>query len=640
MSVCRICHSAAKTLFYAQVELRNNHHSFLAFLKTQVDDSITRSIKKLFISGSDQEIRHWQDFSYIIQCLPNLSVIEFDADNTDWYLEVMTHRIQVEQLQKIKRITISYNSHAGTNQCYFTLVYKLRDTITHLRLVRFLPQQMKGNDLALGLRYLAEFKNLTHLEIQDTSPPEGMEFFTVLEACPKLQHLSMLDATVSLSALLPSTTKLVAYKNLKLLRLHLDQFPEDYVKYITCCVPTTIERLELSIRYCGGNYWMYSGQHIKLIDQFSKHLSLMKNLDFILPRKILEKTRQELEAMLAGTWRFVHKIRGSHRLNMITSAEIKLVSNSAELALSLQYSRFSVRHNKYFNFRVPFFGALNHELCLQSIPVDDMPDLTMIHSLKIHDQKLPMDTDSLLHFLQYMVKRCTRLDRIFGTNTGFSWAHGNLVNLVSTYVIFASTVLTSAQDTSLPPIYVTTPTQENIVYACYSGLMLSHRFLQATCDMFPNLNTVRMDGCHFDQEGIIDLCHLKHLYRLELNLRQVHKKNNVCFIVHMQDTTPMNYYYKRTDSSFELVSIKKMRAVVQHQQRQEEGQNDSISIHIMCYKVDELHVQWSYANELHSDNNNNNNNRSSAGYDDASSSTVYPRLDLLEHLKKNIYMIQ
>jgi hypothetical protein len=577
MLVCRSCHLSAKSLFYSQIELVNNHQSFLASLNSQRDERTAQSIKKLYIStfrGADQEVQNWQEFSFVIQRLPNLNTIEFDADNTDWYLDLMTDYLPVEHLKKIRHVIHNRHSVRETNRRHFKLMYKLRDTITHLT-----TQQFESKSIVPILR---DFKSLKYLEIRSLYST-WMEFFTILQLCPQLQELSL--SSLYKPPPPSSSIELVVHNtNLKRLRLEFGELPDYYVKYIVSCVPAAIDCFELGTNIDGID-WLFYGQDITLVNQFCVHLGTMKNLDLKLYRRIRERTLPELQQQLARTWLIVNKIRGTHRQKkMITSANIKLVSDPDELAVENYGCHFSISDNRYLNFSVAFPGVLGSgSFSLQDIPMQDLEDLAMIQSVEIHDQKLPEESDSLLQFMQYMVRRCTQLDRLFV-----------LADNGSCCLIFASAALTRTS----PQRYVTTPTEDNVRYASYSDILLSNHFLQATLQLFPNIQTLKLDGCEFKEPYIsIDLSHLKQLHRLELRLKHIHQKNNMVFVVKMKEEKPINYCFKRAvkiagEGPPEWASLND----------ETREKDEYILINILCFKVNEVEIQWSSAYQTHQSN--------------------------------------
>jgi hypothetical protein len=94
----------------------------------------------------------------------------------------MLNNIQIEDMKQIKQIIIWDGDIADIYERYFKLVYKLRETITHLAVFR--------NSQGVNLHYLSELKSLTHLEIQDNLPLD-IDFITILRLCPKLQSFNV-----------------------------------------------------------------------------------------------------------------------------------------------------------------------------------------------------------------------------------------------------------------------------------------------------------------------------------------------------------------------------------------------------------------------------------------------------------------
>jgi hypothetical protein len=84
------------------------------------------------------------------------------------------------------------------------------------------------------------------------------------------------------------------------------------------------------------------------------------------------------------------------------------------------------------------------------------------------------------------------------------------------------------------------------------------------------------------------------LRRIELDPKQIYQKEGVLFAVHLERYGTVNYFFKRLIQGlpqimgpFELIS-------------KSEGwqeQEDCIVINIFCFKVEELEIQWSYADE-------------------------------------------
>jgi hypothetical protein len=150
------------------------------------------------------------------------------------------------------------------------------------------------------------------------------------------------------------------------------------------------------------------------------------------------------------------------------------------------------------------------------------------------------------------------------------------------------------EETILPLGYVTTPTEENILFASYSRMSLHESFLQSVSQMFPKIEAVRIAGCDFERPIIrIDLGGLEHLRRIELDPSQICRKESVLFAVHLEHYGTVNYFFKRLIQGlseimgpFELISM--------NEGWQEE--EDCIVINIFCFKVEELEMQWSYAN--------------------------------------------
>jgi hypothetical protein len=341
------------------------------------------------------------------------------------------------------------------------------------------------------------------------------------------------------------------------------------VTFITSCIPPTIDHFQLSVSDYEKN-WMFSGlAETMLVDQFLTHLSKIKDMEFSLAQKTQQWTDPGWVDTMARTWHFANSIRG-RREKMITKANIQLVSHISEYAqLGLE---FRVRENKYFDFSQTFY--VNNEI-LEDRPTNGMENLTMTNSIRI----LSLCDMLLLQFIRYIVKRCTRLSRIS----------------VDDHIIFAPMTRRSYQEeeTTLPLGYVTTLAEENISFASYSGISLRKFFLQSISQMFPKIEAVRIAGCYFEGPvNRIDLGGLEHLRRIELDPRQIYRKESVLFAVHLERYGTVNYLFKRLIQGlqeimgpFELISM--------NEGWQEE--EDCIVINIFCFKVEELEIQWSYA---------------------------------------------
>jgi hypothetical protein len=560
MLVCKAFYLPAMELYYANVNLTGNHHSFLSFLKTHQGGISSKFIKHLYLSHSywkdpKQDILSKEDFSFMILSLPNLITIEFEAGNMKWYLDVMVNHIQLEHLKQLTSVNIlSYHSFE-TIDFHLALIYKLCDTITFLRVENFRNIE--------PIPFLRKFVKLTRLDI-------GLvDLFTILEAFPNLQCLTIFSTPVSLP-----TKKPVVHQNLKDFKIEFSQFPEQYAIYMTSCIPTTIDSLNISID--DEDDWIFTSENLAWIDQFSTFLSNPKNLQLGLWRMVEERTDEQIEAMLTRILRFANRICGKHRQSsMITNAQIRLIP-TGELDDEQRYE-FTVHRNKYVYFNVPLYGAFNNSLCLQDIRVENKAYFTMIHSLIIYVGELyNIETDNLLQFMQYMVKRCSRLDRLFVALDPF------LNN-----VVFAPAALTEVWDDSLPLNYVTTPTEDNILYASYSDMVLSNRFLRTTLQMFPNIETVKLHRCNFEGLNItIDLSCLLHLRRLDICLKQIYTSSKVLFVVNMDNNAPLNYYFEKPTKNIPFTLVLKNSDV------QEE--EDCAVIKIICFKIDEIMMQWSY----------------------------------------------
>jgi hypothetical protein len=563
MLVCKAFYLPAMQLYYANVNLIDNHQSFLSFLKTHQGGISPRFIKYLRVSNyedPEEELLSKEDFSFMIQSLPNLDTIEFKAENTNWYLDVMVNHIQLEHLKQLTCVNILYSHASETIDLHLALMYKICDTITFLQVQDFRNIE--------PIPFIRKFVKLTHLDT-GRSFTEGVDLFTILEACPNLQDLTILSTPVSLP-----TKKPVVHQNLKDLKIEFSQFPEQYAIYMTSCIPTTIN--SLSIRIKDDDDWIFTSENLAWIDQFSTFLSNPKKLNLVLSRMVQERTDEQIEAMLTRILRFTNIICGKHcQSSMITNAVIQLIPTGG--FDDEQRCEFIVHRNKYVYFSVPLYGAFNNSLCLQDIRVENKAYFTMIHSLSIHDDMLPgRDTDSLLQFMQYMVKRCSRLDRLFVALDPF------LNN-----VVFAPAALTEVWDDSLPLNYVTTPTEDNILYASYSDMVLSNRFLRTTLQMFPNIETVKLHRCNFEGLNItIDLSCLLHLRRLDICLKQIYTSSKVLFVVNMDNNAPLNYYFEKPTKNIPFTLVLKNSDV------QEE--EDCAVIKIICFKIDEIMMQWSY----------------------------------------------
>jgi hypothetical protein len=569
MTVCKASHLPAKKLYYAQVRLYSNYRSFLTFLKNVQGGITPRYIKMLHISDSP---RHYQEFYtvgefiYIIQSLKGLKTLELEGTQTDWYLHVMLTYIQIEDLTQIKRIIISKGQDAETKKRYLKLLYKLCETITHLSVY---PPLLEHD-----LQYFSKFKSLTHLEINFCFPRD-MDFIAILCLHPKLQSLILAQSYVT-PPLSPSK-KLIVHHNLKYLDLTLREFPRHYLTYITSCIPPTIDHFGLEVMNDKKN-WILSGfAETMLVDQFLAHLSKIKDMKLALARKIQQRTHPGCVDMMAKTWHFANSIRG-RREKMITKAHFMLLS--PEEYHPICYN-FRVRENKYFYINLQLY--LDNE-SWGDIPTNNMESSAMINCIVITPW---CDTD-VLRFIRYIVKRCTRLSRIYVLNES---------SLTADHIIFAPvpTRTYREDETTLPHEYLTTSTKENILFASYSNMFLHKSFLRPISQMFPKIQAVRFTGCDFEEPIIrINLRGLEHLRRIELDLKQIYRKESVLFAVHLEHYGTVNYFFKRLIQGlpkimgpFELIS--------------KSGgwpeQEDCIVISIFCFKVEELEIQWSYADE-------------------------------------------
>jgi hypothetical protein len=233
MLVCKAFYLPAMQLYYANVDLTDNHQSFLSFLKTHQGGISSKFIKHLYVSFpywkyTKQDILNKEDFSFMIQSLPNLNTIEFDPNlitiefdtrNMNWYLHFMINHIQFEHLKQLTSVNILRYYAVETIDLHLALMYKLCDAITFLRV-----QDFRNIEPIPFLRKLAK---LTHL---DTGPSltEGVDLFTILETCPNLQYLTILSTPVSLT-----TKKPIVHQNLKDLEVKFSQFTEQYAIYMT-----------------------------------------------------------------------------------------------------------------------------------------------------------------------------------------------------------------------------------------------------------------------------------------------------------------------------------------------------------------------------------------------------------------------
>jgi hypothetical protein len=412
-------------------------------------------------------------------------------------------------MKQIKRIIIKQTHDAETDERYFELVYKLRETITNL-------------DVSPPIYRQAPRFNL-HLEI-DYHYPVDIDFITIPRFCPKLQSL-ILTQYYGIPPLPPSK-KLMVCNNLKHLDLRLIEFLPHYVTFITSCIPPTIDHFKLLL-WDDENNWICSGfAETMLVDQFLAHLSKIKDKEFSLRRRTQPKTH------------FANSIRG-RREKMITKANIRLFSHTSEYVQ--RRLEFKFRENKYFDFSQTFYE--NNE-SLEDIPTNDIENLAMINNIKI----TTWSNIGLLQFLRYIVKRCTRLSRIF----------------VDDRIIFAPIAMRidKEEEMNLPLGYVTTPTEENILFASYSRIPLHESFLQSISQMFPKIEAVRIAGCYFEEPIIrIDLGGLEHLRRFEPDPRHIYRKESVLFAVHLERYGTVNYFFKRliqglqeTMGLFELIS--------------------------------------------------------------------------------------
>jgi hypothetical protein len=152
------------------------------------------------------------------------------------------------------------------------------------------------------------------------------------------------------------------------------------------------------------------------------------------------------------------------------------------------------------------------------------------------------------------------------------------------------------EETTLPLGYVTTPTEENILFASYTCMPLHESFLQSISQIFPKIETVRIAGCNFEKEHIIriDLGGLEHLRRIELDPKQIYRKESVLFAVHLERYGTVNYFFKRLIQGFRGITGP-FEPISMDEGWQEE--EDCIVINIFCFKVEELEIQWSYADQ-------------------------------------------
>jgi hypothetical protein len=560
MTVCKASLLPAKKRYYAQVRLSSNHQSFLTFLKNVQGGITPRYIKALRIS--DSRGRYLEpytsgEFIYIIQSLKGLKTLELGGRQTKQYLDIMVNNIQIEDMKQIKLIAISTKSrNAETMEPYFKLIYKLRETITNFSFFGNIP----GQPQRINTRYLSELKSLTHLNINGSFLRD-----TILRLCPKLQNLILKQHYGTPP--LPPSKKLMVYNNLKRLCLDLSEFPRHYVTYIMSCIPPTIDYFRLHVRDDEKN-WICSGfAETMLVDQFLAHLSKIKDMSLSLERIRQQRTHSGDIDLMARTWHFANSIRG-RREKMITKADIRPISCiEGDVWDPLE---FWVREYKYFDFSTTLY--VNNEI-LEDAPKNDMEGLTMINSIKIK----PVSNICILQFLRYIVKRCTRLSRIFILN----------INSLDAYsIVFAPIAIRSYQEeeTALPLGYVTTLTEENILFASYSCMSIDESFLQSISQMFPKIKAVSIAGCDFEEPIIrIDLRGLEHLRRIELDPKQIYQKESVLFEVHLEHYGTVNYFFRRLIQghpnimgSFELIS------------KSEDWQEkeDCIVISIFCFKVE------------------------------------------------------
>jgi hypothetical protein len=483
----------------------------------------------------------------------------------------MLNNIQIEDMKQIKRIIISKGYNADIYELYFELVYKLRETITNINACPAICYQRKR----FNTHSMPEFKSLTHLEIGFFSPRD-IDFITILRLCPKLQSLILKQHYGRPP--LPPSKKLMIHNNLKHLDLNLREFPRHYVTYITSCIPPTIDHFRLLVTKEEKN-WIFSGfAETMLVDQFLAHLSKIKDMELSLERIRQQRTHSGYIDLMARTLHFANSIRG-RREKLITKANIRLISRIYEDVP--HHLEFSVRENKYFDLSQTFY--VNNEI-LEDAPTNDMEDLTVINSIKI----TPGSNIGLLQLIRYVVKRCTRLSHIFVLNN---------YSRTADYIIFAPIAMRShrEEETTLPLGHVTTPTEENILFASYSCVSLHEYFLQSISQMFPKIEAVRIAGCDFEGPIIrIDLGGLENLRRIELDPKQIYQKEGVLFAVHLERYGTVNYFFKRliqglqeTMGSFELISMNEGW-------QEEEG---CIVINIFCFKAEELEIQWSYADD-------------------------------------------
>jgi hypothetical protein len=223
----------------------------------------------------------------------------------------MLNNIQIEDMKQIKRIIISKTYRDEINKSYFELGYKLRETIINFSVFPTIGRPLPG----LNPDYLAEFKSLTHLQIQN-SFPGNIDFITILRLCPKLQSLILTQDYITPP--IPPSKKLMVYNNLKRLHLDLPKFPRHYVTYITSCIPPTIDHFILSVT--DKKNWISPGfAETMLVDKFFAHLSKIKDMELYLPQKIQHMTHPEYVYMMARIWHFANSIRG-RREKMITQS--------------------------------------------------------------------------------------------------------------------------------------------------------------------------------------------------------------------------------------------------------------------------------------------------------------------------------
>jgi hypothetical protein len=587
MLVCKACHLPARRLYYTEVILYNNYQQFLAFLKNEHDGIIPRSIKSLRMNKGWSGEYNKEEFIFVIQSLKGLETLNLNCNLEEQYFEIMINDMQTEDLKHIRSIIVpEAYPDSLLNKLYVELIYKLRGTITRFRVFSVFPYSWRPNQSYPGLRYLSELKSLAHLSYH-ASALEDMDFFTILRACPNLRSLYLYE--IEATALVPPSKDLgIFHNNLKNLKMQLCRFPQHYMAYIINCIDPTIDLLELIISKEVDMYSIFFGFEMTLIDQFLAHLSKMKEMKLILSRYMLEETYPKCVNIMARTWHIVKCVRGNHRREkMITRASVFLALDPD----SLQCHRFIVRKNKHFSFHVAF-NLLNN-MNLEDVPKHDIEDVTMINSLTIRDERMPSSNICLLQFIQYMVKRCTRINHIIVLNP---YRYG------TDHIVFAPIAMASVseyeeEENIQPPFEcVTTPTEENILYASYSWMLLDKFFLKSTLQLFPNIETVKIDGCDFEESAIsIDLTDLKHLRRIELDLAQVYKRKSALFAVHIENYGTINYFYERfyQYNDNKIFGPFEPASIIDNTQEKD----DYLLVNIFCVKLDEMAIYHNYLDE-------------------------------------------